>query len=612
MTVGWQFTRSSPLQEQYVPREEELLKNYRSYCEALVREFVQNALDARTGERLRIKISFGVRRFSGWLDGLTDHIEACFREEHLKLSIDQDAYRSLLVGMEGKFLTLEDFETTGLTGETGRDGIPQESNFYDFVYWAGGSRKTGRKGGRWGVGKNVYYMCSGVRTFFALTKRHDDGRCLLVGKCTLGPHTLNNERFAHDGYFREESGDPVEDPHIIEDFSRDFGVERNEPGLSIVIPFVQAEITPDAVKSALISHYFYPIARGVLSAEITDGREHIEINSETLLRIASELEWKNTYWQGKKKEEVERLLRFVHECPRITPLTIEASHEDNLIPVVEKMNIRDRYFNGEILAFKVPILIKPRKAEGIQSFFTVYLQRDGNLRNTEAFFIRSDLLIPSPAKDIKGRCVRIAVIADDEGIAQFLGDAETPYHEDWTSRGTGLAQKYENAQEILRLVKNFPVQLVDTLEGLCLERKDWELFKKYFHILRPEKPDRQEGVIEPRPPRPMPPKIRLLEVTPADRGFRLRLTPEGKRRLPMRAKITCAYATLKGDARKYYEPTDFDMRALSVRHRGCSIIRREENLLELEISDQDFELEVVGFDPNRDLRIWVEAAFHGE
>jgi|GEM_PF-831688 hypothetical protein len=610
MTVDWQFTRSSPLQEQYVPREEELLKNYCSYCEALVREFVQNALDARTGEGLRIKIGFGVRPFSGWLDGITDHIEACFRERHLKLSVDQDAYLSLRTGREGKFLTLEDFETTGLTGEIRRDKTPEESNFYDFVYWAGGSRKTGRKGGRWGVGKNVYYMCSGVRTFFALTKRHDDGRRLLVGKCTLGPHTLNNERFAHDGYFREESGDPVEDPHIIENFSRDFGVERNVPGLSIVIPFAQTEITPEAVKAALVSHYFYPIARGTLSAEITDGREHVEINSETLPQIAGQLEWKDTYWQTKKREEVEKLLRFMYECQRITPITIPAPHMDNLTPVIEKMNIRDRYFNGGILAFKVPVVVEPREAESIQSFFTVYFQRDGSLKNTEAFFIRSDLLIPGPAENMRGRCVRMMVLADDEGIAQFLGDAETPYHENWTLKGTGLSQKYKNAQEILKLVKNFPIQLVDTLEGLCLERKDWELFKKYFHILRPKSPP-DKDVTKRRPPKPIRKGIRLLEVTPAGQGFRLQLTAEGKRRLPIRAKITCAYATLKGDARNYYELTDFDMRTISVQHRGCSVVRREENLLELEISDHNFELEASGFDPNRDLRIWVEA-FHGE
>ena len=135
---------------------------------------------------------------------------------------------------------------------------------------------------------------------------------------------------------------------------------------------------------------------------------------------------------------MEKLLRFVHESTKATQINLPidpASLPDDLASVLQGMGeineIRDRYFRGETLAFRFPIEIKLRRGDPVLSFFMIYLKRDESLRNADEFFIRSDILVPGPAGRLKGRCVRMMLVADDDGIAQFLGDAETMFHDDW-------------------------------------------------------------------------------------------------------------------------------------------------------------------------------------
>lgn len=612
--ADWYFPEISPLQEQRIPREEEISRQYCSLSEALAREFIQNAMDARTGEKLHVRISFGMASPSTreWVEGLYDHIEACRREKH-RLPFDPQCYLNLLTE-DWKYVAVEDFKTTGLIGETGNErSVPEESDFYDFIYWQGGSRKSGRKGGRWGVGKAVYHTCSKIRAFFALTMRYDDGKRLLIGKCVLAPHSLNGKRFDYAGYYREESGDPVTDPDLIEKFCIAFGVKRNEPGLSIVIPVLEDEITPDAMMSSIISHYFYPIARGVLSVQVNTPDRPVDIDSNTLAGVAGRLGWENTYWASRKREDVEKLIRFVYRClqsPSLIKISSSCSSPDELINSLPGADeIRPRYLRGEVLAFEVPVAIKLRKGKELASSFVVYLQREEGLRDPDVFFIRSDILVPGPAKKLRGRCVRGMLVADEEAIAQFLGDAETPFHDDWSERTTGLTEKYENPRNILALVRKAPLLIADWLEGLAEEERGWELFKEYFSL--PDEVPR-EGPITPRKPSIETEKgIRLLRLEGGKGGFTLLLTPEGKEMLPLTVSIRLAYATVRENPMRHYRPEDFDVSTLPVRFQGCSILTRRHNLIELEIASPDFRLEVDGFDERRELEVHLEVKKYG-
>ena len=47
----------------------------------------------------------------------------------------------------------------------------EKGNFYHFMWTMSESSKSGEKGGRRGLGRNVFCLASYYRSFFALTKR---------------------------------------------------------------------------------------------------------------------------------------------------------------------------------------------------------------------------------------------------------------------------------------------------------------------------------------------------------------------------------------------------------------------------------------------------------
>ena len=65
---------------------------------------------------------------------------------------------------------------------------------------------------------------------------------------------------------------------------------------------------------------------------------------------------------------------------------------------------------------------------------------------------------------------------------------------------------------------------------------------------------------------------------------------------------------MSGNPFKKYNPFDFDFNRkgeISVRATSpqARMIERKPNILEFEINDPDFRIEVTGFDPNRDLKV---------
>ena len=68
-----------------------------------------------------------------------------------------------------------------------------------------------------------------------------------------------------------------------------------------------------------------------------------------------------------------------------------------------------------------------------------------------------------------------------------------------------------------------------------------------------------------------------------------------------------AYDVRRGNPFKQYERFDFDLGESSwpVSVRGCNILKREKNIIEIEITSLDFEMTVTGFDHNRDLVVKV-------
>jgi hypothetical protein len=105
---------------------------------------------------------------------------------------------------------------------------------------------------------------------------------------------LGGTHFSPDGYFGEQRTDklviPLTDKKALDQFSVDFSLKRkNEPGLSLVVPFIDADFSIEDLKEAVVCGYFFPILTGalVVTAETPDGA--VVIDAESLVDVALSL-----------------------------------------------------------------------------------------------------------------------------------------------------------------------------------------------------------------------------------------------------------------------------------------------------------------------------------
>jgi hypothetical protein len=230
----------------------------------LVRESVQNSLDAACSEKIRVRfaISLGTSSLRPavaqlYMSGLWTHLKSVLAKDVPKASEPMD------------FLVIEDFGTRGLQGDPKQaydtEQPTPKNDFYYFWRNIGRSPKGEMELGRWGVGKAVFAESSRINGFFGLTIRNDDHQELLMGQCVLKMHTIGFSWHRPYGFYANHDKDgfpmPLQNRELQERFRRDFHLKRrNEPGLSIVVPYFRKEdLTLKGLERAVIEHYFYPV-----------------------------------------------------------------------------------------------------------------------------------------------------------------------------------------------------------------------------------------------------------------------------------------------------------------------------------------------------------------
>src|SRR5437588_6535473 len=238
--------RRDPFEAEFFVGSEESEHVY-GRTDALVRETVQNALDARAGDgpaRVRFVIRDPHQQPSAdareaYLGGLVPHL----------LAAGNDFLAAGVASRPMRVLLYEDFGTRGLCGDPARtedppaDGSAGWQDFYWFWRNVGRSGKSGQDLGRWGLGKSVLPATSKVNTMFGLTVR-PDGRRLLMGQAVLKTHRIDAEQFLPEGFYHGKTDPhgvplPVEGGAECDAFAGAFGLSRrrDECGLSVVVPF---------------------------------------------------------------------------------------------------------------------------------------------------------------------------------------------------------------------------------------------------------------------------------------------------------------------------------------------------------------------------------------
>jgi hypothetical protein len=569
--------------------------------EALVREAHQNSLDAQlpgSANPVRTRIGFHtptpdqVRFLAPLLHPLSGHLQAA--------GVDV----SKVDFSTPKFLVIEDFGTTGLIGAWDRkDNRP----FSDFWRRVGKSHKGGTAGGRWGLGKLVFSSASQARAFFGLTVRHDDpsGDALVMGQAVLAIHRdpETGEDLDAVGFFCELAENrlqlPVRERGFVEKFAAAVGITRqSESGLSIAIPYMREDLVREGLIRSLLRNYYFPILIGVLESTV-DG---VAVDAASFDSLAA------TY--GGDRLSDGRVVAFVRElrarlaqsAPDFT-LPTPLKGPDLAIPDSVEEKLRSSFIGGSLVHVRAPVALGHRVEGSLVSYVDLFLRlTDGD---GTALIVRGGITLPLEGTEFRSRRCLAALIANDEVIAEFLGDAENPAHTKWNGNAEKLTANWVNGAARLREVRGSLNGLYNTI-AQAIETTDRDAFLDVFSV-----PAHAGDSRPPSDPVSDPPKIPRLE--PSRRLFNLRSRKDGftvtssssisADDLPLTIRLEAAYDLLGGDPFARHSDVDFDFRSgdLKLESEGATVRAEKANRLELSCASTEFALSVSGFDSNRDL-----------
>lgn len=618
----WHFRKHLPAEPVRNPIQGEFFSTEAipNAAEALVREGIQNSLDAKDGGQVRVRIylsgteaALKAQDILEFTEGLQQHLDA--PENGLQMAPNPTE--------ACEFLVFEDFGTTGLNGSPAQlyADDAAKNGFYMFFRAEGLSEKDTKDRGRWGVGKTVFPRASRAGAFFGLTVQSDGNRRLLMGRGTMKFHkTADGCHFTSDGYFGEREGEddltrPVADAEATRRFGERFRLTRiNEPGLSVVVPWCEPDVTFDKLKTAAIRGYFFPILSGELTVALESPERTDVLTGPDIVEAAEAI-------GGSTGKDLAASIELAKWGLGLTPSDFVAlppppgtgamKWEKERVTEAVCAAIRERLASGDALALRVPVIVRPKGQAPQSSHFDIFMKRDDGAEEGRPIFVRGGIIV-SDVRSPRNRHLRSLVVIRDGPLATLLGDAETPAHTQWQSV-SHFKDKYTHGPTCLDFVRDSVSRLI-RLATEDDQKRDFLLAKEFFSVPDEAEPpssdDEPDDTSNDKMPKSTLPvsKPRPIRIDLIAGGFGLRpgsvLVEPGKR-----FRVQLAYDVRRGNALKRYSKQDFEVFKGSVRLTepavGLDVSDVAGNEFCITVTSPAFALKVIGFDEARDLVVRV-------
>lgn len=604
---------------------------------SLVREAIQNSLDAKEDleEVLLVRFKIGSRRFD-----LSQPNPFIGLEPHTVAALGSD---SGLISPECKFLVYEDFNTVGLLGDSGLDlassGLEKRQQSYTyFVHYEGeGSKEEGSRG-KWGVGKVVFPKISKIKAHFNYSVRDSEyapcGKTnVLIGQSVLKFHEVDGKAFQPDGWFaREMDGVPLPfSGEVAQSFVEGWGVTRkiNETGLSVVVPYVSQELQIAQFRDAVIRQYFLPIVAGEIVCTFEDeAGASLTLDSDNILSVIERLK---VLSEGSSRdlsaEQVKTAMRaFVVAVDSCDPIIVEVP-DDSTAPnslAIPEAKIEEGLSSLEkfgVALFHITVQVpKPRTKETIEDYFEVLVTKAEG--DNPIIYSREEILVPGTrAINVAGF---MAIVMTSSGpLADLLGRAEGPAHEDWRDDTKRFKSDYEQPREakaratrLLRVVRQFPKRIVQELARNEEVETDTSYFADWFVPPTEKEDGRDSGGLDPIIVDPDPPPPKNAGPSFSMNSGTLKVS-SGRANYPVGSivNLNLAYSVAKGSAFKKWKEIDFDLsleNGLKVSSAGAKVTSKAKNKISIEVLRPDsWNLEISGFRPYRDLEVKSDVSKEG-
>lgn len=610
--MTWQFPKQpASMVEQDVTQRDQFSNDDVSLSETIVRESVQNSLDAAYPEGSPVKVTYRwMSRHHGLKAAFFQQLTAEQRPHALSAGLDL----SEIDFSDPSALVIEDFGTSGLTGAT--EEI-DDGHFSDFWRRHGKSHKTGTSRGRWGLGKLVYSTTSEIGVFFGITCREGDSTSHLMGQTVLNLRTHEGDRYPPHAFYADLTVDdpvnglpvPIRDRGLVDYFCDQFQIDReNQPGLSIVIPYPNRSFSLERMMGVSVANYFYPLVTGQLKLEF-DGEQ---IDSANVREYAQK-------YAREAFPDIDPLFDFIegaYQYDESSLLVLRDSWADDKkldeddFEAEDVDRMRSQFVNGDLIGLKLPLSLTKKSGQKVTTYFKVFIQKPGQLNMGLDLYVRGGLTVSNERK-FGARKAFGAMIAEDREICSFLGDAENAAHTKWIGTAEKLARNYKAPAEKVKVIKNALLHLYDML-AQDMEEEDERGLAKFFALPQAQSTAKRQRKTPPKPTPTPTPKVQRVALAKNSGGFRIK-GPEGAAQSLYPCVITAraAYEVIRGNAFSKYDPLDFSFGStggLAISLEGsCQLLRESENRFQAIATGPEFDITVTGFDETRDLKVDVRA-----
>lgn len=366
------------------PMAENFKKNKWS---SLVREAIQNSLDAVYDVEHPVKVVFDFRRldtrsYPRFLE-LLKEIEECrdfYPEdrkaqqmyppmiEYLKKIINNDSFLP--------YIQVSDYNTKGMDYVRGKTDSP----FYAFVRAAGVSSKNDASaGGSFGFGKAAYFYLSEIRTLIVSTKTVNGDRFFegVAYLCTHGDGKIKKEAI---GYYDNNDGEPVSSLSCMDDIPEIF--MRDEAGTDFYIMGVRDLVDEDS-REAIRAEMTKVVLRNFWLA-IYENKLEVKVYGERICseNLAGKME---DYFEDNVDKSKKKTVFLYNPRPYLEAVCF-AEKDDKHVCIKEKLPIlgdvrfyayKDKSANDKILYMRSPrMLVYGENNKTSYGFYGVFVCDD--------------------------------------------------------------------------------------------------------------------------------------------------------------------------------------------------------------------------------------------
>ena len=297
----------------------------KSFYDSLVRESIQNSMDAVADKSKPVKVSYTFDKISvdefPALFGLREHVKGCL-ETYCDKPRGKELYGPMLdylptdPGGYVDLITVSDYNTCGMDYEPGNHDTP----FFAFTKSVGLSvKKSEGSGGSFGLGKAAYFLMSPLRTIL-VSSMTPSGKAHFEGVSRLAVHTVGDVKYTDVGFYDNDEGNPVSGDDIPEKF------RRSAPGTSISLLGKHSDLgsiagMQEELVIAVLKNYWLSIYEGKLEVSIAN---NINLTRTSLDRFMKEyFPMKDTphkfsprpYYDAYSHSEDSAHLKFEDETP---------------------------------------------------------------------------------------------------------------------------------------------------------------------------------------------------------------------------------------------------------------------------------------------------------